>query len=61
MLHNVLIRYKFLFNGTLGFWKTKYVDTEIQKYISSRTTRNRTWRQGYTEPYSMNNWYILTN
>ena len=30
MIHNVLIKYKSLLKKTLGTWKTKPIDTEVQ-------------------------------
>ena len=29
MLHAILTKYEFLFDGTLGTWKTKPVDIEL--------------------------------
>ena len=39
MLHDVLNKYEFLSNGTLGTWKTKHVNKELQpgaKYYHDR-------------------------
>ena len=55
MLHNLLSKYEFLFDGKLGTWKTKPVDIELQPgticYI-----QNRTRFQGHKNIYSRRNW-----